>query len=944
MTNSGAALFYTDSNYNVTTTTYMLSSGMATIYVIDTNAQTITLTATDTNSKTGTSGVILINPAVIDNYVVTATTPQTAGTGWSETITAKDIYANTVLADSSTVVTMTNSGAALFYTDNNYNVTATTYMLSSGMATIYVMDETAQTITLTATDTNSKTGSSGVITINSGSANAYSLNTPPDMVAGNTLAHYILTRRDVYGNLVTAGAETANLQTTSPGANAQFRLTVNGSSVTTVDFANGESTTEFYYYDELMGSYTITASHSGVTDGTDAINVAHYQPDHLVWTGSVATPQTAGGTFILPAIRAVDPFGNVLNNLYGATPYTGTMTLSYTLSGVAGAPNGSATDSWTTSVAFTDGVSTTTLNTILRRVQTTTITPSAGNLPGSPIVPNVSSNLIQVVAANPAALVFLQQPSATATVNVAFSQQSIVVIQDTYGNQTTSTAAVTMNDSSSGSSYQDAAGALLMSINPLAAVSGFAAFSGIQYNTVGTIYLYATSSGLTPAFSTAVAVSPAVPENTNLTVETSFVYDEASDRLVARLWLELSGALIRNSFTSVDKLGDATIEIFDDGSNTWFPAQTIPHPDFNDYTTAIYRWNLDDAVAGGGAIQLVAGKAYFARCVVNYGGPAGNAEAYETGTTFTITTAQAMAGITADISGLQSQIVGIQTSVTTEGTLTREQLAQIQADADRLLTAAETTIPDKIIAETGAIKTKVATMAKSGILNRENTALAGSTLTIRYRTYPGASPLITTYDPAGASGIAAAPMAEVAEGLYAHAVTFSSGWSLGDHTIVCQEPSYGTMDAIVITVKSVDIETVSSDVSAVLGSVAPVRDLKSTMEALSAALNLIEQNISKATESLVSTQAGSLESADALERVAALYNTLKELSSKIKALGGTDEFDVNKFYEMSDVRAKDIDYLRNKTQEMKALLQLNQEMLEATKKEDPLVTTWMEFS
>jgi hypothetical protein len=67
------------------------------------------------------------------------------------------------------------------------------------------------------------------------------------------------------------------------------------------------------------------------------------------------------------------------------------------------------------------------------------------------------------------------------------------------------------------------------------------------------------------------------------------------------------------------------------------------------------------------------------------------------------------------------------------------------------------------------------------------------------------------------------------------------------------------------------------------------------------------------------------------------------LSSKIKALGGTDELDVNKFYEMSDVRAKDIDYLRNKTQEMKALLQLNQEMLEGTKKEDPIITTWMEF-
>jgi hypothetical protein len=228
-------------------------------------------------------------------------------------------------------------------------------------------------------------------------------------------------------------------------------------------------------------------------------------------------------------------------------------------------------------------------------------------------------------------------------------------------------------------------------------------------------------------------------------------------------------------------------------------------------------------------------------------------------------------------------------------------------------------------------------------LNRETTVLIGSTLTIRYRTYPDASPEITVYDPAGLARVSSALMMEAADGLYAYAVTFDSSWSLGDYTIVCREPSYGTMDAIVITVVSVDIETVSSDVSAVLGSVAPVRDLESTMEALGAALSLIEQNIAKAAESLASSEAGSAAATEAANRVAALYASLKELSARIKELGGTKDLDVDKLYEMSDARAKDLDYIRNKTQEMKALLQLNQEMLEGTAKEDPIISTWMEF-
>jgi len=237
----------------------------------------------------------------------------------------------------------------------------------------------------------------------------------------------------------------------------------------------------------------------------------------------------------------------------------------------------------------------------------------------------------------------------------------------------------------------------------------------------------------------------------------------------------------------------------------------------------------------------------------------------------------------------------------------------------------------------------VTTLEKSGILNRETSVLLGSTLTIRYRTYPGAAPVITVYDPNNFVRIPSARMTEVAEGLYAYDVTFAVTWPVGDYTIVCSEPTYGTMDAMVITVTTTDLESVSGDVSAVLGSVTGVRDVVSTVSALEAALSIVEENVTRAAEALAGADLGTAEGAAAAEKVAALFGVLQELSEKIKALGGTEGLDVDKLYEMSEERANDIQYIRNKTQELKAILDLNRRLLEDTTKDKCIIQIWMEF-
>lgn len=87
-------------------------------------------------------------------------------------------------------------------------------------------------------------------------------------------------------------------------------------------------------------------------------------------TGATGTPavQTASTPFNISSIVAVDQFFNT------ATSYAGAKTLSY--SGPGGSPV------YTTNVSFTNGVSTTTLTTTLRKAETTSITVQEGAVSG----------------------------------------------------------------------------------------------------------------------------------------------------------------------------------------------------------------------------------------------------------------------------------------------------------------------------------------------------------------------------------------------------------------------------------------------------------------------------------------------------------------------------------------------------------------------------------
>ena len=123
-------------------------------------SDTMTLMAMATTGETSltavTSGNIVFSPGALANYLVSAA-PTIRGTSFTVTVTARDANGNTVTT-ATTPVTLTSSTVNVQFTGNPATP-------SSGTFTISALDNYFETVTLTATDTNSITGNTSV-TIN----------------------------------------------------------------------------------------------------------------------------------------------------------------------------------------------------------------------------------------------------------------------------------------------------------------------------------------------------------------------------------------------------------------------------------------------------------------------------------------------------------------------------------------------------------------------------------------------------------------------------------------------------------------------------------------------------------------------------------------------------------------------------------------------------------
>jgi hypothetical protein len=276
--------------------------------------QSITVTDTVTGTITGSQSGITVTPAGAANLVVAATTPQTAGTPFSVTVTAKDAFNNTATAYTG-IVHFTSNDPGADSLPGNYTFTGPdngVHVFSNGVTLV-----TAGSRTVTATDTvnGAITGLTGTISVTPEVASIFTV------VAGNTQNSAVpftvtVTAKDAFGNTATGYRGTAHFTSNDGAATLPADYAFTGGDSGVHAFNNGVTL-------ETAQTTTITATDTIdalVTGSSAPITVGAGAATHLVLTGFPTT--TAAGASHTLTVTAEDAFGNPAAGYRGTVHFT----------------------------------------------------------------------------------------------------------------------------------------------------------------------------------------------------------------------------------------------------------------------------------------------------------------------------------------------------------------------------------------------------------------------------------------------------------------------------------------------------------------------------------------------------------------------------------------------------------------------------------------------
>ncbi|MHA8062352.1 beta strand repeat-containing protein, partial [Aquirufa beregesia] len=147
-------------------------------------------------------------------------------------------------------------------------------------------------------------------------ATSFTLNSPADIAAG-TRAAYIGTRLDAALLPYTTGSLTTYL--TSTGSGVFYDAASGGNVITSINFADGSSTVNFWFEKTTAATYTITLSDAtpadagaGITDATDdiAVTVGAVDAAASTLTPTVANITANGTSTQVLSVTAKDAYGN----------------------------------------------------------------------------------------------------------------------------------------------------------------------------------------------------------------------------------------------------------------------------------------------------------------------------------------------------------------------------------------------------------------------------------------------------------------------------------------------------------------------------------------------------------------------------------------------------------------------------------------------------------
>ncbi|HLM97084.1 MAG TPA: hypothetical protein VK283_12265, partial [Acidimicrobiales bacterium] len=416
-------------------------SGAAGTYVLKATSSGLT-TAVATNSVTVTAGSTVASLAI--NAI---SSPQTAGQGFTVTVTAKDRNGN--VSNNSTGSVQLGIAAGSPQTTFSGNGLATmTSSLSSGTATFTgVTFDAAGPYVLTATDTAASVSApnSNTITVAPPSTVASlainAVSSPQTAGQGFTLT---VVAEDQFGDKVTNSSDSVSLSIVS--GSAQTTFSNNGNTKMTTSLSSGTATFTGVTFD-TAGTYTLSAKDTtaNVTaPNSAALAVQPSTASELVFTtaplGNQSASTAAGvGPFV---VTAEDRYGNPVTNTGSAT----TLTVSTTSTGTSGhSPFFTPTSGGSSASAVTipTGQSSSG-NFFYSDAESGTPTISAsGTINSQSLSSSPLNNVtITMVAGTATQLLLTTQPGGSVAEGTSFTQPS-VRIEDQFGNTVNASASVT---------------------------------------------------------------------------------------------------------------------------------------------------------------------------------------------------------------------------------------------------------------------------------------------------------------------------------------------------------------------------------------------------------------------------------------------------------------------------------------------------------------------
>ena len=250
----------------------------------------------------------LVNPGQLHHFEVsTISSPQTAGTSFSITVTAQDAGNNTVSSFTGSVDLSTTAGTITPTVSDSF-----TSGIWTGNITVAGAG-TGKTITATKTG-GTETGTSNAFDVNAGAAVAFSVSAPSSAIAG-TAIDVTVTARDAYNNVATGYTGTVHFTSNDSQAMLPSDYTFQAGDNGIKAFTAGVTL-------KASGTKTVTATDTlspSITGISGSISVGAASVTKL----SVTAPAVAtAGTAFDITVTAQDTFGNTVTGYGGSVQFS----------------------------------------------------------------------------------------------------------------------------------------------------------------------------------------------------------------------------------------------------------------------------------------------------------------------------------------------------------------------------------------------------------------------------------------------------------------------------------------------------------------------------------------------------------------------------------------------------------------------------------------------